>query len=378
MICYNDVYRYNETFKCTKGREDCQISLMTRKNCQFCRYQKCLLAGMRPSWILSDEERVRRFHGRVRAEKTKPGPLQGSNVAEVKYEEEVMECDEDTTSVKSGTGSLDSDTSSCEPREITKGVVGEFSELIKKVFTGRHDDLSALALTDLMSVTMHGTCLTSLTPSTVSQLNAVLENRTRACLLLLPEFQCLHPGDQRTILEHNLPLIHRFRQALCLNSSLSWTSLVQLLIGEEKLNEEALNLPTDLSGKEVERERFQYSNLFSGPGAAWAQSSSSSSSSSDTERKTRGLMEEISAWVDTKDHIQLTLLVLILAFNHDFLDLKGRSLVEKIQLKFVMVLQSHLRSVHTSSVAASKLTKAVMLPAVTRELVHLTKKKMII
>jgi hypothetical protein len=329
---------------------------------------------MRPSWILSDEERVRRFHGRVRPEKTKPGQLQGSDVAEVKYEEDVMECDEDTTSVKSGTGSLDSDTSSCEPREITKGVVGEFTELIKKVFTGRHDDLSALALTDLMSLTMHGTCLTSLTPSTATQLNSVLETRTRACLLLLPEFQCLHPGDQRTILEQNLPLIHRFRQALCLNSSLSWSSLVQLLIGEEKLREEALNLPTDLSGKEVEREGFQYSNLFSGPGAAWAQSSTSS----ETERKTRGLMEEISAWVDTKDHIQLTLLVLILAFNHDFLDLKGRSLVEKIQLKFVMVLQSHLRSVHTSSVAASKLTKAVMLPAVTRELVHLTKKKMII
>merc|ERR1712013_845293 len=54
--------RYNETFKCTKGKEDCHITLMTRKNCQFCRYQKCITAGMRPSWILSDEERVRRFH----------------------------------------------------------------------------------------------------------------------------------------------------------------------------------------------------------------------------------------------------------------------------------------------------------------------------
>ena len=372
MICY----RYNETFKCTKGREDCQISLMTRKNCQFCRYQKCLLAGMRPSWILSDEERVRRFHGRARAEKTKPGPVAGSEVSEVKYEEEVMECDEDTTSLKSGTGSLDSDSSSCEPREISKAVVAEVSELIKKVFTGRHDDLSGQVLTDLLTVTMHGTARTSLTPHSASQLNSVLENRTRACLLLLPEFQCLHPGDQRTMLEQNLPLIHRFRQALCLNSpQLPLASLVQLLIGEEKVREEALNLPTDLSsGKEVEREAFQYSNLFTAPSPPGAQSSSEA----DSERKTRGLMQEIAAWVDIKDEIQLTLLVLILAFNHDFLDLKGRSLVEKIQLKFVLLLQSHLRSLHSSSLAASKLTKAVMLPAVTRELVHLTKKKMII
>merc|ERR1719471_2259139 len=56
--------RYNETFKCSKGRNDCIINLMTRKTCQYCRYQKCLAAGMRPSWILSDEERVRRFQGR--------------------------------------------------------------------------------------------------------------------------------------------------------------------------------------------------------------------------------------------------------------------------------------------------------------------------
>ena len=49
------VCRYNETFKCTKGRAECAVSLVTRKNCQYCRYQKCLAAGMRPSWILSGQ-----------------------------------------------------------------------------------------------------------------------------------------------------------------------------------------------------------------------------------------------------------------------------------------------------------------------------------
>ena len=50
------VCRYNETFKCTKGRAACEVSLVTRKNCQYCRYQKCLAAGMRPSWILSGQQ----------------------------------------------------------------------------------------------------------------------------------------------------------------------------------------------------------------------------------------------------------------------------------------------------------------------------------
>lgn len=33
----------------------------SRKNCQKCRLEKCLTAGMKPSWVLSDEERDRRF-----------------------------------------------------------------------------------------------------------------------------------------------------------------------------------------------------------------------------------------------------------------------------------------------------------------------------
>ena len=78
----------------------------------------------------------------------------------------------------------------------------------------------------------------------------------------------------------------------------------------------------------------------------------------------------------SKDEVQLILLALILAFNHDFLDLEGRGQVEKIQLKYVILLQTHLRTKYPTTVAASKLTKAVMLPAVTREIVQITKKRL--
>ncbi len=37
---------------------------MLRRDCQYCRYQKCLSCGMRPSWVLSDSERDRRFNKR--------------------------------------------------------------------------------------------------------------------------------------------------------------------------------------------------------------------------------------------------------------------------------------------------------------------------
>merc|ERR1719154_74533 len=54
---------YNERFFCSRGKGRCEVTFNTRKACQFCRYQACISAGMRPGWILSEEERMRRFHG---------------------------------------------------------------------------------------------------------------------------------------------------------------------------------------------------------------------------------------------------------------------------------------------------------------------------
>ena len=39
----------------------CKISPDTRKNCQYCRYKLCLMSGMKTTWVLSLEEKQRRF-----------------------------------------------------------------------------------------------------------------------------------------------------------------------------------------------------------------------------------------------------------------------------------------------------------------------------
>merc|ERR1711976_812055 len=364
--------RYNETFKCTKGREDCHINLMTRKNCQYCRYQKCIGAGMRPSWILSDEERVRRFHGRnisEKSEKSKKSKLvkipKGSPTKLEADTEDGMIVDDDTGSVGAHSSGSGSDiVESFDPVEMDRDFIAKLSEMMTRVCTWRHDDIERHVLKDLLLVTLHGSPLSI---STAAHLDEIINSRSRSCLQLIPEFQSLCPSDQAAILENNLPLIHRFRQAVCLHAPfMSWSRIMELLLGPEIIKNESENLPTDLSGSP--KKQFKYEDLFTSP---WCPSE-------EVEKMHKALMEDISSWVDYHDHVQHILIILILAFNHDFLDLKGRSQVEKIQLKYVILLQTHLRSKYSNSIAASKLTKAVMLPAVAREIVQVTKKRFVI
>jgi len=58
------------TYVCRRNK-DCQINLKTRKNCQYCRYERCLGVGMKPSWVLSPDERERRFRKTKEKKETK-------------------------------------------------------------------------------------------------------------------------------------------------------------------------------------------------------------------------------------------------------------------------------------------------------------------
>lgn len=43
--------------RCTTGKRNCSIDSKSRRSCPFCRYEKCLAAGMKPAWIMTAEER---------------------------------------------------------------------------------------------------------------------------------------------------------------------------------------------------------------------------------------------------------------------------------------------------------------------------------
>ena len=50
-------------YKCAYT-SNCKINVVTRKICQLCRYNACLSIGMRPKWVLSDEEREQKYGNR--------------------------------------------------------------------------------------------------------------------------------------------------------------------------------------------------------------------------------------------------------------------------------------------------------------------------
>ena len=72
---------YNLTYACVKSK-NCEMSLKTRKNCQYCRYKKCEDAGMKTAWVLTDEERKQKFEGRVKKKRKS-----GSSISEDDFSE---------------------------------------------------------------------------------------------------------------------------------------------------------------------------------------------------------------------------------------------------------------------------------------------------
>jgi len=321
------------SFCCVNKSDSCAITVLTRKNCQFCRYEKCLFSGMRPNWILSEEERVRRFHGR-RKRKNGDGQIRDYDSLE------------DPDSPVSGS-CTDQPASTCrlEPpykmmcsylKPLTLDETTNLRNLAKNMFnrfTGSIDDIDPSLLNQLLQTTIQGGQLTT---HIMDRVAAVLHSRTKMCLTLNKDFQHLNENDKTTIIRNNIPLLHRLRQVITMsNSSLTLSDYMKLLIGESRLHVAESSLPCDLSSnsgvsKTTSSEVIDYMQIL-------FQHKKDDSNSLD-------LVNKISRIVDVYDEISLILLILITVFNTDFIQFENRKKVEDIQLKYVCLLQRYLNS----------------------------------
>ena len=46
----------SDQYQCRWG-QICKITLKSRTQCQYCRFQKCLEIGMKPTWVMTDKEK---------------------------------------------------------------------------------------------------------------------------------------------------------------------------------------------------------------------------------------------------------------------------------------------------------------------------------
>jgi hypothetical protein len=149
-----------------------------------------LESGMRPSWILSEEERIRRFHGRrpaaagnkcdsaspeheeAAAAKTAPGT--GNSVLLLPRQADLM-C---PTPIGAPSAAA---ASGSALRDLDRLRILQYGEVMRRCCAGRHDDLEPALLESLVQSTQPGGLLMR---SAAERLSTIIDTRTRVCFTL--------------------------------------------------------------------------------------------------------------------------------------------------------------------------------------------------
>ena len=227
---------------------------------------------MRPSWILSEEERARRGQGKG----GKGGEGQGKNIKVEEGQE------------RPGLSPVGhSQESAMEMEEVRRW--GEAAWVCL-----RGQEPLPLEMIAPLAASRSSPALANM-----------LDIRTEACCRLLPQLTCLPPTTQARLVTHNLPLVTRLRQAVCLASHLPISALLSFVSPQQ-----ACQIPSG-----------EYRDLWQ------------------AEERQLEQLQEVAAWLQLEDPMQLLLLVLLLLFCPDGLAPEDKVTAERIQLKYVLLLQ---------------------------------------
>jgi len=90
----------DKKYKC-KSDKQCTITYTNRRSCQFCRFNKCLEIGMKPNWVLSDEQCNIRFRN-VRKDGVKDGKGKTAREGSVSDPIDIQIVKEETIEVDKG------------------------------------------------------------------------------------------------------------------------------------------------------------------------------------------------------------------------------------------------------------------------------------
>merc|ERR1712012_1543480 len=209
--------KYSDIYKCTKGGH-CQITLKTRKNCQFCRFQACEKAGMKRSWVLAD--------GEVKSKKAAPtSPNMVSS----------------TTSSMPST-SASSSTSMCS--FLSHEDEGKIRDCINKMQLIRQqtEDLNPLVMEEFSKLVQKRHY--QLSRGSCCAMKKVLDQRSRLFALDVPEFTSLSSNDQVILQEENGGPLIELRIATFFHTEIKARQQLGLILGQS----DVLRLTSSLAG----------------------------------------------------------------------------------------------------------------------------------
>lgn len=330
---------YNSTYFCVKEGQ-CEVTLKTRKNCQYCRYKLCEEAGMKTSWVLTDEERKQKFEGR------------GKRKSGSEEKEDKSEMDQASTA---GSKLIMSE------EEMTN-----IQDYVRASHYWEHSKVNDMDTNLIRQIIRMVAFRANLDDLGQDQLHNLMVERTTRFANSLSEFQDLCPEDRKEILSNNISVVLKLKAGSFFHPRLEWTSQLSPLLGTgevEKLDVKLRSL--NVSG--LDRLKLNYKQFFT---CSFLQTEQ-------IEMEFTQLLTSIGSWAkDEKEYILVTLVIL---FCPDMLNLIDRKRVEETQLKFATLLHKYLNNKHLSEpeVARSRFANGMQLVTKCKELnVLITNNKM--
>jgi len=348
--------KYYEIFQCKKEKK-CQINSETRKNCQFCRFKKCLESGMKPSWVLSDEERNRRFNkfNKIKLKTVNPGENQITKVQASRIPELYM-------------------TFTMEEQK-------SLEDLHQKFNVCQRTWLKNLLLLDRNAGVNMIEAAYKLAPLKFETWK-VLEKSFHLYFVqnVVPKFidvDNLPSSDKGQIINgQNSGMAHLFKSSQCLKidspDSKEPPCKQETMCPMQKQVSDIASNPAIMESLDLSQmmSRLNLSEIPKFPTyqeiypQKWA-------NNDEVEQRHMEIIKRLQSW-PRKDNNELDfnmviLMTLMLIFNADFDGLVNKTIVENVQLKYSMLLQRYLRSKMSPEIANKKFLEAMILLSYTKE-----------
>jgi len=328
---------YNVTYYCVREGQ-CEVNLKTRKNCQACRYKKCEAAGMKTTWVLTEEERKLKFDGKGKKRRSSSGS-KDNQMMKIKSENNSLLNEDDSANI--------SNYVAASEYLKTSKVNDMDQELIRKI---------------IRMVAFRAT----LDHQGQDQLMTVLKTRAEKFAISTQEMQSLCSQDQTVLLSTNLSMMMTLFTCSMFSQNLHWTGQLSSLLGTEEVDKLSAKLVAlNVSG--LDTLRIPYTDFFQGRFLT----------TEDESKHLVSLVTDIGSW--HQDSSELVLLSLVLLFTADSLDLVESARVEETQLHFAVILQRLLshRHVEDPGQARQRFLQAMLVIAKVREVTSLQERMLL-